>query len=113
MYNGPYPTLTSGGVTAMQTSTSDSSGTTTIANAPASVATPSILASASTVLSQTGASSIRKTGSGGATSTAPVVVATQTSVTVSKSGAQTEETYSSIRSVIFLGVGMMMIGLWL
>ncbi|KUJ22739.1 uncharacterized protein LY89DRAFT_680853 [Mollisia scopiformis] len=105
MFTGPYPTLTKGEVTATETSTTPaSSGATMIASTPVSVtATP-----ASTVASQSEA----KTGSRGATSTGPVVVATQGSETVLKSDALSEQRSGSAWRVAVLGFGMMMVELW-
>lgn len=106
MFSGPYPTLTSGEVTPIQTSTLPHSGA--IASVPVtSTSSPSAVASPA------GTSTVGKSGSGGATSTGPAAIATQGTVIVVKSEAQHAERYGKdgLGWRYFFGL-MTMVELW-
>ncbi|CZR50946.1 uncharacterized protein PAC_00820 [Phialocephala subalpina] len=114
LYSGPYPTLTSGEITAVQTST----GLTMTTSSPLAVGTSTaVQSSGSVVSSPAGASVLASTSAGkagsGTTSTAPGTVVTQTSVTVLKSAARSAEKYGGSWSLLLSGFTMTIIGLWM
>ncbi|KAE8444610.1 hypothetical protein EG329_014441 [Mollisiaceae sp. DMI_Dod_QoI] len=110
MYHGPYPTLSSGEVTALQTSATATSKGTMITSGALSVSITPTKSSDATPTSTAGALGLVSTANGGgATSITPV--ATQSSVALLKNDAHSVKGDGGHWNVLLQVFGIMIVGL--